>query len=102
MFITLGGRVAGLDKWDENLDNLQFTLNTSKHSSTGFTPDFLNFGRILEPIQTLNKDLVNIEEINSQEISKFKKGGKTPKERKEKKIGNEIWKIVEETRKTGE
>ena len=46
-------------EWDENLDDLQFALNTKKNSSTGFTSAFLNFGRELEPIQTLNKDLVN-------------------------------------------
>ena len=50
-------------EWDENLDDLQFALNTSKHASTGFTPAFFNFGRELEPIQTLNKDLINAEEI---------------------------------------
>ena len=58
-------------EWDENLDDLQFTLNTSKHASTGFTPAFLNFGRELEPIQTLNKDLINIEKIESQEVGKW-------------------------------
>ena len=50
-------------EWDKNLDDLQFALNTSKHASTGFTPAFLNFRRELEPIQTLNKDLINIEKI---------------------------------------
>ena len=55
-------------RWDKNLDDLQFTLNTSKYASTGFTPAFLNFGRELEPIQTLNKDLINIEKIESQEV----------------------------------
>ena len=35
------------------------------------TPAFLNFGRELEPIQTLNKDLINAEEIESQEIGKW-------------------------------
>ena len=42
---------ASLEKdhkeWDENLDYLQFALNTSKHASTGFTPAFLHFGRVL-------------------------------------------------------
>ena len=58
------------NKWDENLDDLQFALNTSKHASTGFTPTFLKFGRELEPIQTLNKDLINIEKIESLEVGK--------------------------------
>ena len=53
------------------MDDLQFALNTRKHESTGFTPAFLNFGRELELIQTLNKDLINIEEIESQEIGKW-------------------------------
>ena len=53
------------------LDDLQFALNTSKHASTGFTPAFLNFRRELEPIQTLNKDLGNMEEIESQKVSKW-------------------------------
>ena len=39
--------------------------------STCFTPAFLNFGRELESIQTLNKDLINAEEIESQEIGKW-------------------------------
>ena len=55
----------------ENLEDLQFALNTSKHASTGFTPAFLNFGRELEPIQTLKKDLINAEEVESQEIGKW-------------------------------
>ena len=53
------------------MDDLQFALNTSKHASTGFTPAFLNFGRKLEPIQTFNKDLINAEERESQEIGKW-------------------------------
>ena len=58
-------------EWDENLDDLQFAMNTSKHSSTGFTPAFLNFGRKLEPTQTLNKDLVDIKEIETHNVSKW-------------------------------
>ena len=58
-------------EWDENLDDLQFALNASKHASTGFTPAFLNFGRELEPIQTLKEDLINALEIESQEIGKW-------------------------------
>ena len=58
-------------EWDENLEDLQFALNTSKHASTGFTLAFLNFGRELEPIQTLNKDLINIEGIEAQEVGKW-------------------------------
>ena len=58
-------------EWDKNLDDLQFALNTSKDASTGITPAFLNFGRKLEPIQTLKKDLINIEKIESQEVGKW-------------------------------
>ena len=52
------------------MDDLQFALHTSKHASIGFTLAFLNFGRELEPIQTLNNDLINVEEIESQEIGR--------------------------------
>ena len=58
-------------EWDKNLDDLQFALNTSKHASTGFTPAFPNFGRELEPIQTLNKDLLNVKKIESQKVRKW-------------------------------
>ena len=33
--------------WDEHIPHIQFALNTATHEVTGFTPAFLNFGRIL-------------------------------------------------------
>ena len=56
---------------DENLYDLQFALNASKNSSTGFTLAFFNFGRGLEPIQTLNKDLVDIKGVELQNVIKW-------------------------------
>ncbi|CAH1392616.1 unnamed protein product [Nezara viridula] len=36
-------------KWDNYLPELMFSLNSSLHSSTGYTPAYLNFGRELLP-----------------------------------------------------
>ena len=40
-------------KWDAQLPDLVFAMNTSKHDSTGFSPAFLNFGRELDPPKML-------------------------------------------------
>ena len=47
-------------EWDAKLYDLQFSLNTSKHSSTEFTQAVLNFGRELETIQEAKTSFANI------------------------------------------
>lgn len=32
--------------WDKQIHKIQYALNTSKHEVTGYTPSFINFGRI--------------------------------------------------------
>lgn len=44
-------------KWDTGLSEFAFVINTSTHSSTGFTPAMLNFGRELEPGQSLWREV---------------------------------------------
>ena len=39
--------------WNENVYDLQFAINTSKNSSTQYTPAFLNLVRDLQPLQSL-------------------------------------------------
>lgn len=41
-------------KWDENIPELMFAINTAQHTSTGFSPAFLNYGREPRPPQRLN------------------------------------------------
>lgn len=59
------------NSWDVNLDDVQFALNTSKNSSTNFTPAFLNLGRELQPVQTLKSEIENSDEIEFQEVDKW-------------------------------
>lgn len=33
--------------WDQHLKEIQFALNTAKHEVTGYSPAFLNFGRLI-------------------------------------------------------
>lgn len=33
--------------WDQNIQQIQYAINTSQHEVTGFSPAFLNFGRTL-------------------------------------------------------
>ena len=42
--------------WDEKLPELNFSLNTSPHASTGYTPALLNFARELTPPGTLRRE----------------------------------------------
>ena len=44
-------------KWDANLADLVFAINSSRHESTGFSPAFLNFGRELDPPNPLYRDV---------------------------------------------
>lgn len=41
-------------KWDELLPEFMFAINTSSHSSTGFSPAYLNYGRELRTPQTVH------------------------------------------------
>lgn len=43
-------------RWDENLPELQFAINTAIQDSTGFSPAQLNFGRELRKPQTVYED----------------------------------------------
>lgn len=45
-------------KWDVHLPGLIFAWNTAVHSSTGFTPAFLVYGRELELPGTLKHELI--------------------------------------------
>jgi hypothetical protein len=44
-------------KWDTNLSDLVFAINSSRHDSTGFSPAFLNFGRELDPPNPLYREI---------------------------------------------
>jgi len=43
-------------KWDEHLPEFMFAVNTARHSSTGYSPAFLNFGREPEIPSVLVRD----------------------------------------------
>ena len=49
--------------WDDNIDDLQLAINTSKNASTQYTPAFLNLGRELQPLQSLRKNLEKDDEM---------------------------------------
>lgn len=53
------------------MDDLQFALDTRKHSSMGFTLVFFNLGRELQAVQSLDKDLGDKDEIKYQDIEKW-------------------------------
>ena len=50
--------------WDDNVEYLQFAINTSKNAATQYTPAFLNSERELQPLQSLRKIMAKDEEIN--------------------------------------
>lgn len=54
-------------KWDVNLPNLTFAYNTSRNDSTEFTPAFLNFGRELEPPNSLYRSVQPVPDSPVQE-----------------------------------
>ena len=43
--------------WDNNVDDIQFPINTSKNAATQYTPAFLNLGRESQPLQSLRKSI---------------------------------------------
>lgn len=45
------------NSWDQHLHQFQFAINSTTHASTGFTPNFLMYGRELEGIQCLRQSL---------------------------------------------
>ena len=57
--------------WDENIDDLQFAIITSRNISTKYTPAFLNLGRELQPLQSLKKNIENDDEIVLQDENKW-------------------------------
>ena len=64
--------------WDEKLLELNFSLNTTPHSTTGYTPAMLNFGKELTPPSTLRREqdeaaVENIE-LERQQIWRAKLG----------------------------
>lgn len=67
--------VAFVDKdhlaWDEHLHEFQFATNTAVHSSTGFSPAFLNFGRNPEVPQTLRAEVSARREVFPGSITEW-------------------------------
>lgn len=57
--------------WDTHLQDLQFALNTSTHTSTKHTPAYLNLGRELNPTQCLRSGIENEGEIELQDTDKW-------------------------------
>ena len=57
--------------WDNNVDDLQFAINTSKNASTQYTPPFLNLGRELQPLQSLRKSIEEDDDIVFQDENRW-------------------------------
>ena len=57
--------------WDDNFDDLQFAINTSKNALTQFTPAFLNLGRELLPFHSFRKSIEKDDDIEFQDVSRW-------------------------------
>ena len=57
--------------WDENVDDLQFAINTSKNASTQYTPAFLNLGRELQPLQSPRRNIDKNNDFEFQDVNKW-------------------------------
>lgn len=51
--------------WDAHLAELMFAINSSKQTSTGYSPNYLMYGWDVEPIHHLRRDLEGPGDINS-------------------------------------
>ena len=51
--------------------SLNFSLNRSKNSATQFTPAFSKFGRELEPLQALKREIEDLDKIKMQDTDKW-------------------------------
>ena len=57
--------------WDDNVDDLQFTINTSKNAATQNAPAFFNLGRELQPLQPLRKSIERDDDVEFQDVNKW-------------------------------
>ena len=80
--------------WDENIDDLQFAINTSRNTSTKYTPTFLKLGRELQPLQSLRKSIEKDDEIVFQDENKW-----TDRLRRLEMIKEEVQKNLDEAMK---
>ena len=62
-------------KWDKYIGELQFALNSTVHSSTKYSPAFLNFGRELLPMNSLYRQATPLEQDAADPVQLRKNTG---------------------------